>query len=98
MEELHVLARKVQNADVYNLPGFSLRNLGDYEQSGLYYRKALDYDAGHKSALEYQGELFIKLGDMVRARQNLAKLEKLCPQGCEELDDLKQAIAEAPVK
>ena len=35
VEELHVLARKVQNADVYNLLAFSLRNLGDYVNNRL---------------------------------------------------------------
>lgn len=91
-EDLFIMARIVQNADVYNLLAFSLRNLGDYKQSALYYRKALDYDANHKSALEYQGELFIALGDIPAARANLARLEKLCPQGCEELDDLRAAL------
>jgi len=28
----------------------------------------------------------------------LVHLAKLCPQGCEELEDLKQAIAQAPAK
>lgn len=91
-EDLFIMARIVQNADVYNLLAFSLRNLGDYKQAALYYRKALDYDASHKSALEYQGELFIALGDIPAARANLARLEKLCPQGCEELDDLRAAL------
>ena len=97
-EELFVLERKAQNADIYNLLAFSLRNLGDYEQSALYYRKALDYDANHKGALEYQGELFVKLGDLAKAHQNLAKLAALCPNGCEELDDLREAIEKAPAK
>ena len=97
-EELFALARRAQNADIYNLLAFSLRNLGDYDQSALYYRKALEYDADHKGALEYQGELFVKLGDMEKARQNLARLVTLCPQGCEELDDLREAIAKAPAK
>jgi hypothetical protein len=34
---------------------------------------------------------------MVKARENLARLEKLCPPGCDELSDLKGAIAQAPV-
>ena len=32
---------------------------------------------------------------MDKARANLAKLENLCPQGCEEREDLAKAIAAA---
>ena len=57
-----------------------------------YYRKALDFDPNHKGALEYSGELYVQIGDMAKARENAAKLTTLCPQGCEELADLQQAI------
>jgi hypothetical protein len=38
------------------------------------------------------------MGDIGKAQENMVHLAKLCPQGCEELDDLKEAIAQAPVK
>lgn len=85
----------VQHADVYNLMGFSLRKTGDYKTSYTFYRKALDFDPDHKSALEYLGELFVETGDMPKAREMLARLEKLCPSGCEEREDLEKAIADA---
>ena len=31
-----------------------------------------------------------------KARENVALLKKLCPGGCEELEDLEAAIAAAP--
>jgi hypothetical protein len=31
-----------------------------------------------------------------KAREHLAVLERLCPQGCEEREDLEKAIAAAP--
>jgi tetratricopeptide (TPR) repeat protein len=82
----------VQHADVYNLLGFSLRNQGDNKSAQTYYAKALDFDPDHKGALEYQGELFVKLGQFDKAQVNLTKLAKLCPQGCEEREDLEEAI------
>jgi Flp pilus assembly protein TadD len=85
----------VQHADVYNLLGFSLRNDGDTQTAQTFYRKALEFDPDHKGALEYQGELFIKIGDMTKARENAARLARLCPQGCEEREDLDKAIASA---
>jgi len=82
-----------QHADVYNLLGFSLRNSGDVNGAQTFYRKALEFDPDHKGALEYQGELYVMLRDFAKARENVARLMKLCPQGCEELEDLQKAIA-----
>jgi tetratricopeptide (TPR) repeat protein len=88
----------VQHADVYNLMGFSLRKSGDTGTAMTFYKKALEFDPDHKGALEYSGELYVQLGDVARARQNEARLKALCPQGCEELADLQQAISQAGVK
>jgi Flp pilus assembly protein TadD len=82
-----------QHADVYNLLGFSLRNSGDVKGAETFYKKALEFDPNHKGALEYQGELFLMLRDVAKAHENVARLMKLCPQGCEELEDLQKAIA-----
>lgn len=60
----------VQDPDVYNLLGFSPRNLGDRKTAMTFYQKALEFDSNHKSALEYQGELFIQIGDIAKARDN----------------------------
>lgn len=84
----------VQHADVYNLLGFSLRKSGDRKTGASFYAKALDFDPNHKGALEYQGELFVELGQVDKAKANLAKLVSLCPNGCEEREDLEKAIAD----
>lgn len=81
------------NADVHNYLGFAYRKSGDTENSGTHYRKALALDPNHKSALEYQGELFLTLGRLADAEANMARLRTLCPSGCEESDDLAEAIA-----
>ena len=93
--ELTPLLQTHQHADVYNLLGFSLRKTGDMKQAATFYAKALDFDADHKGALEYQGEMFVELGQIDRAKANLARLVTLCPQGCEEREDLEKAIASA---
>ena len=94
-EALLELSEEVRHADVYNLLGFSLRNLGRYEEAGRWYREALYYDPTHRPAIEYQGELFIATGELDRARENVDILRLLCPNGCRELDILTQAVAEA---
>jgi tetratricopeptide (TPR) repeat protein len=85
----------VQHADVYNLLGFSLRKTGDYAKALTFYKEALDFDADHKGAHEYLGELYVETGQVAKAREHLVILERLCPQGCEERDDLAKAIATA---
>jgi hypothetical protein len=60
-----------------------------------WYRKALDADPTHRGALEYQGELYVEMGQVDKARENLATLDRLCWFGCEEERDLKEAIAHA---
>jgi tetratricopeptide (TPR) repeat protein len=86
----------VQHADVYNLLGFSLRKSGDPKTAYTFYKKALDFDPNHKGALEYLGELYVETGQLDKAHEHVAALKKLCPQGCEELDDLEKAVAQAP--
>jgi tetratricopeptide (TPR) repeat protein len=96
LAELTPMLATVQHADVYNLVGFSHRKSGDLKQAATFYAKALDFDANHKGALEYQGEMFVELGQVDKAKANLTKLVALCPTGCEEREDLEKAIAAAP--
>jgi cytochrome c-type biogenesis protein CcmH/NrfG len=93
LAELRDLAEDTQNADIYNLLGFTLRKTGDYTTSLSYYTKALDLQPDHKAAREYLGELYVETGHMDKAKEQLAMLTKLCPAGCEEREDLQRAIA-----
>jgi cytochrome c-type biogenesis protein CcmH/NrfG len=93
LAELRDLAEDNQNADVYNLLGFTLRKTGDFATSLSYYTKALDLKPDHKAAREYLGELYVETGRMDKANEQLAALTKLCPAGCEEREDLEKAIA-----
>ena len=82
------------SADWNNLMGFSLRKAPtpDYAGAEKFYNEALRIDPKHKGALEYSGELYLMLGDLPRAEQRLATLDKVCTFSCEEYRDLKQAV------
>jgi len=80
------------NADAWNLTGFAARKSDDLEAARVAYEQALSIKPDHKGALEYQGELYIRLGDTDAAIANMKKLTALCPHGCEELDLLQQAL------
>jgi Flp pilus assembly protein TadD len=80
------------SADAYNLLGYSYRNAGNYDRAGQAYTKALKLNPKHTGALEYQGVLFIKLGQTDKAKANLDKIKTICGTSCEEYTDLAKAI------
>ena len=81
-----------QNADAYNLLGFTHRKTGRIEVALKYYRKALALNPRHRGAHEYLGEAFLELGDLDSAKKHLAFLDKDCTFGCREYAMLKKAI------
>ena len=93
--ELTPMLRSKPNADVHNLMGFSLRKTGTYAEAHTHYRKALELDPKHKGALEYLGELYVETNQLDKATEIVARLQKLCPRGCEELTDLEKVMAQA---
>jgi tetratricopeptide (TPR) repeat protein len=92
LEELRGLAEDTQQADVYNLLGYTLRKTGDYATSLTYYEKALQLEPDFKAAREYLGELYVETGNIEKAREQLTALAKLCPGGCEEREDLEKVL------
>ena len=84
------------SADWNNLMGYSLRKgpTPDFAGAEKFYNEALRIDPAHRGALEYSGELYLQTGDLARAEQRLAALDKACFFGCEEYSDLKKAIAQ----
>ena len=81
-----------RNANAYNLLGYSYRKSKDIKRAERNYNRALRIDANHKGALEYMGELFLETDRRAKAEELLARLEKLCPSGCDELEDLREAF------
>jgi len=84
-----------KDADILNYLGFSFRKTGDLVNSSYYYEKALNINPKHLGALEYQGELFITLGKIDKAKANLARIDDICVTKCKELRELEKAISAA---
>jgi tetratricopeptide (TPR) repeat protein len=81
-----------KDTDIINLLGFTHRKIGDLGKAGNYCSEALKIDSEHKGALDYQGELFLLVGNKAAAKENLKKLDKICWLGCGELDDLRTEL------
>lgn len=58
--------------------------------------KALALEPTDRTALAVQGEAMVELGALPRARENLAKLQKLCANACPEVVVLSSAINRGP--
>ena len=89
------MANTVDSAEWHNLLGYALRKKTppDFGAAETHYKRALEIDPKHRHAMEYYGELFLMKGDLAGAEAMLARLNKACVFGCEELRDLKAAIA-----
>lgn len=89
------LARAPDNAEYHNRYAFALRKgpSPDMDRVFLHYREALRLNPEHRGAHEYIGEAYLQVGDLDKAKDHLAVLDRLCFFGCEEYDDLKKAVA-----
>ena len=85
--------RESGNPDTLNMLGYASRQIGRFDDAFTWYGMALDIDPLHRGANEYLGELLLEVGDVAKARERLAALDIACPDGCEERDELAEAIA-----
>ncbi|URW76490.1 hypothetical protein M9980_04535 [Sphingomonas donggukensis] len=60
------------------------------------YREALLLEPNDVAALRGQGEALVQKGAVVRARENLARIQKLCPKTCADGTTLAAVIAKGP--
>ena len=82
-----------ENADVANLIGYSSRKLGHYEDSKLWYERALAADPDHTITWSYYGMWHAEQGNLLKAKEFLVKVESLCGnQKCRAYTELKGVI------
>jgi len=86
--------RDDRNADIQNYLGYAYRRLRQLDPAMQHYEQALTLNPRHRSAHEHLGEAYLVQGDLIKAEEHLAALERVCLIPCEEYDDLKRAIAE----
>ncbi|GAA4759206.1 hypothetical protein GCM10023264_29800 [Sphingomonas daechungensis] len=67
-----------------------------FGQSIRYTRKALLLEPNDRDAIAIQGEAMVELGALAKAKENQAKLQKLCPTGCAQLAELSATITRGP--
>lgn len=58
--------------------------------------EALQLEPNDVDALEIQGEAMVELGAIPRAKENLAKIQKVCGTSCTQVAELSAAISRGP--
>ena len=86
------VAENSDNAEAYNLMGYSYRRMGEADSAFDAYAKALDIDPKHRGAHEYLGQTYLLVGDADKAKGQLAILTDLCGKQCKETVKLRKAI------
>ena len=61
-----------------------------------YYREALTRDPDNFAAISGEGEALLEKGAVEKARRNLARLQSMCGDGCNETQRLAVAISGQP--
>jgi len=88
------LVRFPDAADLHNELGFANRKLGRMDAAFRHYERALAIDPRHRGAHEYIGEAYLLVGELAKAERHLAALRSICLLPCEELEDLRKAVAD----
>ncbi|MBB4258470.1 MULTISPECIES: lipopolysaccharide assembly protein LapB [unclassified Bradyrhizobium] len=78
--------------NVANLIGYSYRKLGDYEQSQVWYERALKADPNHVLTWQYYGLWQLERGNREQALYHLSRIASICGTGCEEYRSLAAAL------
>ena len=88
------VAREPGNADYHNLLAYAIRKgpNPDMDRVFKHYTEALRLNPKHRGAHEYIGEAYLMVGNVAKAKEHLAALDKLCFLPCGEFRDLRRAI------
>jgi tetratricopeptide (TPR) repeat protein len=89
---MHALGHD-EHADVANYIGYAYRKLGDYDDSKVWYEKALATDPNHVRTWSYYGMWQMEQGNRLKALDDLQKVQLICGNTtCEEYRQLKDVI------
>ncbi|MCW2217441.1 tetratricopeptide (TPR) repeat protein [Bradyrhizobium japonicum] len=95
IEQLKTLGHD-DHPNVANLIGYSYRKLGDYEQSQVWYERALKADPNHVLTWQYYGLWQLERGNREQALYHLGRIASICGTGCEEYRSLAAALEKPP--
>jgi predicted Zn-dependent protease len=78
---------------IQTMVGFTLRKLGRVDEAFGYYFRALARRPDATTTRQYLGEAYLQIGDVTRAREQLAEIGRRCGTACEDYTALADEIA-----
>jgi Flp pilus assembly protein TadD len=84
--------RDARNADIQNYLGYAHYRLRQLDAAFEHYRLALTLNPRQRSAHEHLGKAYLVVGNLAKAQEHLATLERICLVPCEQYDGLRKAI------
>lgn len=92
IKAMHALGHD-EHPDVANYIGYAYRKLGEYENSKIWYEKALAADPNHVRTWSYYGMWQMEQGNRLKALEDLQRVKLICGnERCEEYRQLKAVI------
>ena len=89
---MHALGHD-EHPDVANYIGYAYRKLGSYDDSKIWYEKALAADPNHVRTWSYYGMWQMEQGNRLKAEDFLQKVKLICGNtSCEEFRQLRAVI------
>ena len=89
---MHALGHD-EHPDVANYIGYSYRRMGNYDQSKVWYERALASDPDHVRTWSYYGMWQMEQGNRLKALDDLQKVKLICGNtSCQEYIQLKAVI------
>ena len=79
-------------AKALNYRGYATRKLGRTDEGIGYYLKSVQIDPQYAQVREYLGEAYVIKGRLDLAKEQLDTIQTICGTGCEEYEDLHEAI------
>ena len=89
------VAQNPGNPEYHNMYAYNLRKGPNPDMSLVFrhYNEALRINPKHRGANEYLGEAYLMVGNVAKAKEQLATLDKICFLPCREHTELKNSIA-----
>jgi tetratricopeptide (TPR) repeat protein len=96
--EMLNLVQNPNTPKALNYRGYITRKLGRTDEGIGYYLKSVALDPQYAQVREYLGEAYVTQGKLDLAKEQLQVIQALCGTGCEEYQDLAEAIEAAPTR
>ena len=89
---LEIIKKDEEDAEAYNLLGYTERQLQNYISAIKFYKKALTINNDFIGAHHYIAMAYLELDDIEKAKYHLNQLDLICLFGCKDYFEVKNKI------